>query len=366
MSLAPSLQELLVSGLQWIFVGGKGGVGKTTTSCALATLFASTPVYDAATQSDRPRRVLLLSTDPAHNLSDAFGQRFGKTPTPVKGMEATLAAMEVDPTNFTHGELAAVFGSTTGGSSSSPFAALGNILKEAASTLPGIDELSVFAEILRAVQQLSYDVVIFDTAPTGHTLRLLALPQTLNSTIDKLSAVEGLLPLIQTAGSLFSSSSNTSTSSSSSSSGDAGNISSMVPAFNRWRESVQEVQRQFTDAEKTAFVCVCIPEFLSVYETERLVQELMKYDISCDSIVVNQLVLKPSSEPKCRMCEARQKIQAKYLAQIDALYEDFHVVKMPLLSDEVRGVPALQKFAQFLLEPYNADRHGYIEVCTES
>ncbi|KAH9599863.1 Anion-transporting ATPase-like domain [Trypanosoma melophagium] len=363
MSLAPSLKELLGSGFQWIFVGGKGGVGKTTTSCALATLFASTPVYDASTQSTRPRRVLLLSTDPAHNLSDAFAQRFGKTPTPVKGMEESLSAMEVDPTNFTHGELAAFFGGA-GDSASSPFAALGNILKEAASTLPGIDELSVFAEILRAVQHLSYDVVIFDTAPTGHTLRLLALPQTLNSTIDKLSAVQGLLPLIQTAGSLLSSST-TSNTSSPSLHGNVGDISSMIPAFKRWRESVQEVQRQFTDAEKTAFVCVCIPEFLSVYETERLVQELMKYDISCDSIVVNQLVLKPSNEPKCRMCEARQKIQAKYLAQIDALYEDFHVVKMPLLSDEVRGVPALQKFARFLLEPYNADRHGYIGVCTE-
>ncbi|KEG13173.1 anion-transporting ATPase-like [Trypanosoma grayi] len=361
MSLEPSLKGLLQSKLQWIFVGGKGGVGKTTTSCSLATLFASTPVHDVQTNTTRPRRVLLISTDPAHNLSDAFNQKFGKIPTPVHGMEATLAAMEIDPASFTLGELDSFLGGDAAGAgqaacgdnTASPITALGKILKEAAGTLPGIDELTVFAEILRGVQQLPYDVVIFDTAPTGHTLRLLALPHTLNSTMDKLTAVEGLAPLIQTAAGFLSSS------------GTVADVSGMKSAFAQWRENVQEVQRQFTDAEKTAFLCVCIPEFLSVYETERLVQELMKYDISCDSIVVNQLVLKPSSEPPCRMCGARQKIQAKYLAQIDALYEDFHVVKMPLLSDEVRGIIALQRFARFLLEPYDADRHGYIEVCGE-
>ncbi|RNF07697.1 anion-transporting ATPase [Trypanosoma rangeli] len=358
MSLEPTLQGLLQSKLQWIFVGGKGGVGKTTTSCAVATLFASTPIYDEATNTTRPRRVLLISTDPAHNLSDAFSQKFANTPTPVKGMEETLFAMEVDPTNLIHTGFGAMHSAavdaSTGTNAPSPFVVLGSILKEAAGTLPGIDELSVFAEILRGVQQLSYDIVIFDTAPTGHTLRLLALPHTVNSTIEKLLSLEGLESLIRAASTLLSASTS------------LGDVSSLMPAVNKWRESVQEVQRQFTDAEKTAFVCVCIPEFLSVYETERLVQELMKYDISCDSIVVNQLVLKPSSEPACRMCMSRQKIQAKYLAQIDALYEDFHVVRMPLLSDEVRGIPALQRFARFLVEPYDADRHGYIDVCGDA
>lgn len=88
----------------------------------------------------------------------------------------------------------------------------------------------------------------------------------------------------------------------------------------------------------------------------------MKYNIACDSIVVNQLVMKPSNEPPCRMCNARQKIQHKYLEQIDDLYEDFHVVKMPLLDNEVRGVQALKQFAQFLIQPYKPDVHGYIEL----
>ncbi|GET86681.1 anion-transporting ATPase-like protein [Leishmania tarentolae] len=155
MMMDPTLTELLHTNVEWIFVGGKGGVGKTTTSCALATLFATTPISDAASPGcTRPRRVLLISTDPAHNLSDAFNQRFGSHPTPVNGLEESLAAMEVDPKNFTHGALmssltgakndgSALPSPEEGGADPTSFARIGAVLKEAARTMPGIDEISV-------------------------------------------------------------------------------------------------------------------------------------------------------------------------------------------------------------------------------
>ncbi len=96
---------------------------------------------------------------------------------------------------------------------------------------------------------------------------------------------------------------------------------------------------------------MCIPEFLSLYETERMIQELTSFHIDTHNIVVNQL-LYPKKDSKCEQCLVRAKMQAKYLEQIDELYEDFHVVKMPLLTMEIRGPETIQSFSKMLIEPY--------------
>lgn len=124
------------------------------------------------------------------------------------------------------------------------------------------------------------------------------------------------------------------------------NTDEMFGKLESMREVITEVNTQFKDPEKTTFVCVCISEFLSLYETERLIQELAQYEIDTNSIIVNQILWpkKSGSNSDCPHCAARWAMQKKYLAEINELYaEDFHVVKMPLLTTEVRGSENIKK-----------------------
>lgn len=90
--------------------------------------------------------------------------------------------------------------------------------------------------------------------------------------------------------------------------------------------------------DKTTFICVCISEYLSLWETERLIQELASYKIDTHNVVINNL-LYPQQGSDCMHCTTRRKAQLKYLEQYEDLYgEDFSIVKIPLLTEEVRGV----------------------------
>lgn len=326
-ALEPSLQSLLDQrSLRWIFVGGKGGVGKTTTSCSLAIQLA------------RVRRsVLLISTDPAHNLSDAFSQKFGKEARLINGFD-NLSAMEIDPNGSMQDLLA---GQAEADDVNAMGGGLGGMVQDLAFAIPGIDEAMSFAEVLKQVKSLSYETIIFDTAPTGHTLRFLQFPSVLEKALAKITQLSSQYgPLLN--GFLGSNGALP----------NGQNLSEMTEKLESLRETIAEVNTQFQDADLTTFVCVCIAEFLSLYETERMIQELAGYGIDTHSIVVNQLLF-PKNESNCEQCGARRKMQRKYLDQYEELYaEDFNVVKMPLLVEEVRGKEKLEKFSEMLVTPY--------------
>ncbi|KAK7423604.1 Golgi to ER traffic-related protein [Neonectria magnoliae] len=326
-ALEPSLQSLLDQrSLRWIFVGGKGGVGKTTTSCSLAIQLA------------RVRRsVLLISTDPAHNLSDAFSQKFGKEARLINGFD-NLSAMEIDPSGSMQDLLA---GQGEADDVNAAAGGLGGMVQDLAFAIPGIDEAMSFAEVLKQVKSLSYETIIFDTAPTGHTLRFLQFPSVLEKALAKISQLSSQYgPLLN--GFLGSNGALP----------NGQSLGEMTEKLESLRETISEVNTQFQDADLTTFVCVCIAEFLSLYETERMIQELAGYGIDTHSIVVNQLLF-PKKESDCEQCGARRKMQRKYLDQYEELYaEDFNVVKMPLLVEEVRGKEKLEKFSEMLVTPY--------------
>ena len=102
----------------------------------------------------------------------------------------------------------------------------------------------------------------------------------------------------------------------------------LFEALDGMKTKIVEINRQFKDPERTTFIAVCIPEFLSLYETERLAIELAKFEIDIHNIVINQVVF-PESETPCRKCLARRKMQDKYITQINEIYDDFHLVVNP-------------------------------------
>jgi arsenite-transporting ATPase len=317
--MEPSLMNVFEQqSLKWIFVGGKGGVGKTTCSASIAVEMAK-----------RRETVLLLSTDPAHNLSDAFGQKFTSQPTKVNGID-NLFALEIDPNPVVDESLPE-----------------GKLFKiKGLMDIPGVDEVMSALHLMSFVKSLQFSVIVFDTAPTGHTLRLLNLPGTLEMWITKaislsdsfspyMSMFQQMAPMMGEMGAAM------------------GNIDpqEMLAALPSIKAAVADVVEQFSNPDLCTFVCVCIPEFLSLYETERLVQELTKNDIDTHNIIINQLLL---PEPGCtsRLLQARIRMQQKYLDQFDQLYgDDFNIIKLPLLEREVRGVPSLNQFSKMLVDP---------------
>ncbi|KAK8522005.1 hypothetical protein V6N12_066575 [Hibiscus sabdariffa] len=305
--------------LKWVFVGGKGGVGKTTCSSILSILLA------------RVRSsVLIISTDPAHNLSDAFQQRFTKTPTLVDGFN-NLYAMEVDPT---------VENEDVNGPEG-----MDGLFSDLANSIPGIDEAMSFAEMLKLVQTMDYSCIVFDTAPTGHTLRLLQFPSTLEKGLAKMMSLKSKF-----AHKIWNS---------------WWQMTRMFGIDDEFGEDailgrLEGMKVPFWQ-DLTTFVCVCIPEFLSLYETERLVQELTKFEIDTHNIIINQ-VLFDDEDVQSKLLKARMRMQQKYIDQFYMLYDDFNITKLPLLPQEVTRVEALQAFSHHFLSPYQPScKRGTVE-----
>nr|GLL25572.1 ATPase ASNA1 homolog [Ipomoea trifida] len=290
-TLEGSVQNILEQDtLKWVFVGGKGGVGKTTCSSILGILLAQVR-----------SSVLIISTDPAHNLSDAFQQRFTKFPTLVNGFSNLYAML--------------------------------------ASAIPGIDEAMSFAEMLKLVQTMDYSVIVFDTAPTGHTLRLLQFPSTLEKGLGKMMKLKNSFGgVLNQVTSLLGV-------------GNEYGEDAILGRLEGMKEIIEKVNKQFKDPDLTTFVCVCIPEFLSLYETERLVQELTKFDIDTHNIIINQVIF-DEEVVESKLLKARMRMQEKYLNQFYILYDDFNITKLPLLPQEVCGVEALTAFSHNFTTPY--------------
>eukprot|EP00733_Pompholyxophrys_punicea_P001251 Pompholyxophrys_punicea_v1_NODE_580_length_1654_cov_3.301438.p1 type:complete len:338 gc:universal NODE_580_length_1654_cov_3.301438:1061-48(-) len=327
--------------IEFVFVGGKGGVGKTTSSCAIALQFA----HCRGTETEEGGKVLLISTDPAHNLADAFRQPFSAHPTLVEGTK-NLYAMETDPQAVLHSEVQEI----TSGLEDQMI----SDFKSWITSVPGIDEAIALSTVLKYVESGTYDVIVFDTAPTGHTLRLLQLPEVLKAGIAKLNSWKAkLTSVLASVGSMFFSSNPNEVNKQEA-------MHALEAKLREYEVGVSKISEIFTDPRRTEFICVCIAEHLSVYETKRLCHQLAKNQISSKYLLVNQLIppsmiqmdvpalvtaleqskaddnLIAQARTACELCHARASMQQHYLEEISKDLGSTHtIIRLPLLPSEV-------------------------------
>ena len=266
---------------KYYMVGGKGGVGKTSLSSSLAVKFATAGHH-----------TLLVSTDPAHSLSDSLAQDVtGGLPVAVEGTDGMMYAMEVDP-DQAKAEFTAFAKQADVSAGAKDFMSsvglggladqLGDLkLGELLDTPPpGLDEGIAIAKVVQFIKDEKYAKftrIVFDTAPTGHTLRLLSLPDFLDASIGKIVRLRQKLTSAGDAvKSLF---------------GVADEAQDeAVAKLERLKAQLQEVKDLFRNEDTTEFVIVTIPTVLGISESGRLLAELRKERVPARRLVVNQII----------------------------------------------------------------------------
>jgi arsenite-transporting ATPase len=277
-----------------VFVGGKGGVGKTSISSSLAVALASS--------IENEYKVLIVSTDPAHSLGDALDvdlrqRNIGTRPKPVMLTDpltnGKLHALEVDPnaaleefqSNLQLFDVSTL--SQSLGINVSPQMLTDLGLDELHTLIrnppPGLDELVALANVLDPKFSDEYDVIIVDTAPTGHTLRMLALPQFLDGFLGTLLKLrEKLKGLIQTVQMFIGGTSEVS--------GGNIDVDQALGKLEEFQSRTSKLRQRLKNAATTKFVVVTIPTVLSVRESQRLMQELGEQGVCVSDVVVNQCI----------------------------------------------------------------------------
>jgi arsenite-transporting ATPase len=304
-----SLQSLEDTTKRVLMFGGKGGVGKTTTSSTTALHFASAG-----------KRTLILSSDLTPSLSDIFEIQVGATETPVPGVP-NLWALEIDPDEVMR-RWKVKFGPEIYEASRVFVDMPYDDIVDYVALAPGIQEEFLLDFILERVRDGGYDLVVWDTAPAGDTLRLLELPHKFLSHLrvapkmylgvrDKLQL--GKVPFLE--------------------------------LIDSWRELSLEITGFFRDPANTEFILVTIPEALGVYQARRLVGEFAQFGLAIHHLVVNHVIAQADSA----FLAQRQAMQRPYLDLLAQEYgQRMTISQVPLFPDEMRGTSRLRKLEALL------------------
>lgn len=319
------LADILTTPL--IFIGGKGGVGKTTHAASLAASFAA-----------RGERTLIVSTDPAHSLGDVLNLPLAATPTEAA---PNLTAIELNPQAIINEHFAQIEHTIQGCANPDMMPALRRHL-DAAKTAPGAEEAAMMEAMCRYIVDApeNYDRLIFDTAPTGHTLRLLELPQMMRVWTEGLLAQQQKQQRLHAAADALYE--------------KTGKPNPKTGKTIRWQQAIDVLEQRgrlfhraghlLSDAAHTAIVPVMTAENLPLAETKRTVAQLKQFKLPCRQLIVNQLL--PEAEADNVFWQQRYARQTAILADIRASFPKQQQFAYCLQSADIRGIPALLAFAE--------------------
>jgi arsenite-transporting ATPase len=312
-----------------VIFGGKGGVGKTTAAAAYALSIA---------QANPAKKLLIFSTDPAHSLSDSFAEDIGQLKKGVAGIK-NLDAMEIDPGKWFE-ELKERYRSWTDELFASLSGRAGMEIqfdREAMRELveltpPGIDEIAALGTISELLDEDRYDSIILDTAPTGHLIRFLELPEV------ALSWIRTFMKLLLKYQTVVR----------------ATEVAEELVALSK---SIKKVLALLKDPELCEFVAVAIPETMSLEETVDLAKALGKLKVPLRKLLINGVISEEAAK-QCRFCRARRKAQLEVGREFKTRFEtrsktrSVQVFMAPQKPHEINGASRLlNHFSSFV--PFN-------------
>jgi arsenite-transporting ATPase len=303
---------------QLLVFGGKGGVGKTTAAAAAALRLA---------EADAKARVLVFSTDPAHSLSDSFGEEVGELRRGVAGVR-NLDAKEIDPAARFE-ELKEryrkwtdeLFDSLTGGSRWEVQFDREAMRELVALAPPGIDEIAALSTVSDLLEERAYTSIVLDTAPTGHLLRFLELPQV------ALAWVRTFIKLLLKYKNVVR----------------WGGVAEELVALSK---SIKRVASLLTDSEGCEFVGVAIPERMSLEEMARMAESLARLDIPSGRLLINNVVTEEAARA-CDFCAARRRAQGEVLGEFRRRFaRGAQIFVAPQQPGEITGRARLREHFQ--------------------
>lgn len=290
--------------LNLLLFGGKGGVGKTTSAVATALrLSARFP----------DQKFLLVSTDPAHSVSDSLSE---------VSIPANLTVSEFDSAKMLDDFKAENIEKLREIGRRGTFLDDVDINQFLDLSLPGLDELMAFLEISKLVESGEYSTIVVDTAPTGHTLRLLAMPETLERW---LKVLDTLLAKRRYMIQLYKRSY------------QADDIDKFLLGLN---SEIKRMQTLLQDETRCRFIPVMLAEKIVISETEDLLFELNKQGISVREILVNRLI----TETNCSNCQSKHNRQIQQLQSLAEIFANHQIIKIPLNAKEIRSNETLISF----------------------